>query len=131
MTPYRFGVFEFDASAGELRKQGLKIHLHGQPLEILALLLEHPGQVVTREEMQKKLWPADTFVEFDAGLNAAIKRLRAALNDDPTTPRYIETLPRKGYRFVGTAARPRPRWRVTVPVADLPASILWSGNSRP
>ena len=101
MTPYRFGVFEFDASAGELRKQGLKIHLHGQPLEILALLLEHPGQVVTREEMQKKLWPADTFVEFDAGLNAAIKRLRAALSDDPATPHYVETIPRRGYRFIG------------------------------
>ncbi|PWT91608.1 MAG: hypothetical protein C5B55_07865, partial [Blastocatellia bacterium] len=79
----------------------MKIRLQGQPVEILAMLLEHPGEVVTREEVQKKLWPADTFVDFDQGLNNAMKRLRAALDDNAETPRFIETLPRKGYRFIG------------------------------
>jgi TolB-like protein/DNA-binding winged helix-turn-helix (wHTH) protein/Tfp pilus assembly protein PilF len=98
---FRFGVFELDPRAGELRKKGMKIRLQGQPVEILAMLLERPGEVVTREELQKKLWPADTFVDFEPGLNNAIKRLRAALDDDADTPRFIETLPRRGYRFVG------------------------------
>ena len=97
---HRFGVFEYDPAAGELRKQSRKIKLHGQPIEILALLLEHPEEVVTREELQKKLWPADTFVDFEHSLNAAIKRLRDALDDSADTPRFIETLPRKGYRFI-------------------------------
>ena len=87
----RFGVFEFDPRAGELRKQGVKIKLQGQPIEILGLLLERPGEVITREELQKQLWPADTFVDFDHSLNAAMKRLRDALDDSAGTPRYIET----------------------------------------
>jgi TolB-like protein/Tfp pilus assembly protein PilF len=99
--PLRFGVFEFDPRAGELRKQGMKLKLHGQPIEILALLLEHPGEVVTREELQRKLWPADTFVDFEHSLNAAVKRLRDALDDSADSPRYIETLSRRGYRFIG------------------------------
>ncbi|MGA8311279.1 MAG: winged helix-turn-helix domain-containing protein [Terriglobales bacterium] len=98
---FRFGVFELDPRAGELRKKGMKIRLQGQPVDILAMLLERPGEVVTREDLQKKLWPADTFVDFEPGLNNAIKRLRAALDDDADTPRFIETLPRRGYRFVG------------------------------
>ncbi len=97
---FRFGVFEFDPRARELRKQGRRIKLHGQPVEILALLLEQPGDVVTREELQKRLWPADTFVDFEHGVNAAMKRLRAALDDDADNPRFIETLPRIGYRFI-------------------------------
>ena len=97
----RFGVFELDLRSRELRKQGMKIRLQGQPVEILAILLERPGQIVSREELQKKLWPADTFVDFEQGLNNAMKRLRAALDDDAETPRFIETLPRKGYRFIG------------------------------
>ena len=95
-----FGVFEFDPRARELRKQGMKIRLLGQPVEILAMLLERPGEVVTREELQKKLWPGDTFVDFEHGLNAAIKRLRDALGDDAENPRFVETLPRLGYRFI-------------------------------
>jgi DNA-binding winged helix-turn-helix (wHTH) protein len=98
---YRFGVFELNPHSGELRKQGMKIRLQGQPVEILALLLERPGEVVTREEVQKKLWPADTFVDFEQGLNNAMKRLRAALDDNAETPRFVETLPRRGYRFIG------------------------------
>jgi DNA-binding winged helix-turn-helix (wHTH) protein len=99
---FRFGVFDLNPQSGELRKQGMKIRLQGQPVEILALLLERPGEIVTREELQKKLWPADTFVDFEQGLNNAMKRLRAALDDNAETPRFIETLPRRGYRFIGT-----------------------------
>ena len=102
----RFGVFEYDPAAGELRKQGRKIKLHGQPIEILRLLLDRPGEAVTREELQRKLWPADTFVDFEHSLNAAVKRLRDALDDSAETPRYIETLPRHGYRFLATVEQP-------------------------
>ena len=98
----RFGVFELDPRAGELRKKGMKIRLQGQPVEILAMLLQHPGETVTREELQKKLWAADTFVDFEQGLNNAMKRLRAALDDDAESPHFIETLPRHGYRFIGS-----------------------------
>ena len=97
----RFGVFELGLRSKELHKQGLKIRLHGQPVEILAMLLQRPGEIVSREELQKKLWPADTFVDFEQGLNNAMKRLRAALDDNAETPRFIETVPRRGYRFIG------------------------------
>ena len=96
----RFGVFELDVSAGELRKQGRKINLQQQPFQVLALLVRRPGEVVSREELQQALWPADTFVEFDQGLNTAIKKIRQALNDSADSPRFVETLPRKGYRFI-------------------------------
>ena len=95
-----FGAFEVDLRAGELRKHGIKIKLQDQPFQILALLLERPGEVVTREELRLKLWPGDTFVDFDHGLNNAINRLREALGDAADTPRFIETLPRRGYRFI-------------------------------
>jgi len=96
----RFGAFELDEGAGELRRAGIKIRLQDQPLLILQILLEQPGKVVTREELRKRVWPSDTFVDFDHGINNAIKRLREALGDTTETPRYIETLPRRGYRFV-------------------------------
>jgi DNA-binding winged helix-turn-helix (wHTH) protein/Tol biopolymer transport system component len=96
----QFGVFEVDLQAGELHKSGLKIKLQEQPFQILAFLLEHPGQVVTREELQQRLWPADTFVDFDHSLNSAVKKLRQALGDDSDNPRFVETLPRRGYRFL-------------------------------
>ncbi len=98
--PVRFGLFEVDLRAGELRKQGVKIKLQEQPLQILAMLLENPGQVVTREELRSRLWPADTFVDFDHGLNKAINKLREALGDSAENPRFIETLARRGYRFL-------------------------------
>jgi tetratricopeptide (TPR) repeat protein len=88
----RFGVFELDPRAGELRKKGMKIRLQGQPVEILAMLLERPGETITREELKKKLWPADTFVDFEQGLNNAMNRLRAAFDDDAESPPFIETL---------------------------------------
>jgi len=99
--PIRFGIFEVDLEAGELRRQGVKVKLQQQPFQILALLLECPGEVVTREELQKRLWPTDTFVDFDRGLNRATNRLRESLGDEADNPRFIETLPRRGYRFIG------------------------------
>lgn len=96
----RFGVYEFASNRQELRKAGIRIRLEGQPLAILKMLLERPGELVTREELQKKLWPADTFVDFEHSLNAAVKRLRSALSDSAEQPRYIETLARRGYRFI-------------------------------
>src|SRR6202451_1490117 len=95
-----FGVFEVDIPAGELRKHGLRIRLQEQPFQVLAVLLERPGGVVTREELKKKLWPADTFVDFDHGLNKAISKIREALNDSAEHPRFIETGARRGYRFL-------------------------------
>jgi len=103
----RFGGFEVDLCSGELHKQGIKIKLHDQPFQVLAVLLEHPGELVTREHLHHKLWPADTFVDFDVGLNSAIKRLRDALGDSAEEPRYIETLPRRGYRFIAPVAAHR------------------------
>ncbi len=96
----RFGAFEVDLRSGELRKHGIRLKIQDQPFQVLAHLLEHPGEVVTREELRQKLLPADTFVDFDTGLNSAIKKLRDALSDSAEEPRYIETLPRRGYRFI-------------------------------
>jgi TolB-like protein/DNA-binding winged helix-turn-helix (wHTH) protein/Flp pilus assembly protein TadD len=96
----RFGVFELDPRAGELLKNGVKVRLEGQPGRLLQLLVERPGQVVTREELKQKLWRADTFVDFDHGINESVKRLRHALEDSADEPRFIETLPRRGYRFI-------------------------------
>ena len=147
LPTFRFGVFELDPRAGELRKKGMKIRLQGQPVDILAMLLERPGETVTREELQKKLWPADTFVDFEQGLNNAMNRLRAALDDDAESPRFIETLPRLGYRFVGSvngagrspAAEDRPskgprqvlRWAAFGALAVIPmAAVLLGLNVR-
>jgi TolB-like protein len=96
----RFGAFELDEDARELRRNGVKVRLQEQPLQVLQILLEHPGKLVTREELQKRIWPSDTFVDFDHGINNAIKRLREALADTSETPHYIETLARRGYRFL-------------------------------
>jgi Tol biopolymer transport system component/DNA-binding winged helix-turn-helix (wHTH) protein len=107
----RFGLFELDLTARELRKSGVRIKLQDQPFQILAMLLERPGEIVTREELQKRLWPEDTFVDFDLSLNSAVKKLRQALSDDSENPRFIETLYRRGYRFIGPvnrAALPSP-----------------------
>jgi DNA-binding winged helix-turn-helix (wHTH) protein len=102
----RFGVFAVDLAAGELRKNGARIRLQEQPFQILAILLERPGGVVAREELRQKLWPADTFVDFDHSLNTAVNKLREALGDSASSPRYVETLARRGYRFLGTVERP-------------------------
>jgi DNA-binding winged helix-turn-helix (wHTH) protein len=97
----QFGLFELDLDARELRKSGVRIKLQEQPFQILAMLLERRGEIVTREELQKRLWPQDTFVDFDLSLNSAVKKLRQALGDDSANPRFIETLYRRGYRFIG------------------------------
>ena len=102
---FRFGAYELDVRAGELRKNGLTIKLQKQPLQVLKVLLEQPGEVITREELRNQLWPADTFVDFDHGLNSAVKRLRDVLGDSGDNPRFIETLPRYGYRFIGPVDR--------------------------
>ena len=108
----RFGSFEMDLRAGELRKHGVRIRLQTQPSQILGMLLERPGEVVTREELRQTLWPGDTFVDFDHGLNNAINRLREALGDSAESPRFLETLPRRGYRFIAAVesiAPPSPQ----------------------
>lgn len=109
----RFGDFELDHS-GDLRSGERKIKLQEQPLRILRMLIEHPGKVISREELQKRIWPSDTFVDFDHGINNAIKRLREALGDTAETPRYIETLPRRGYRFLGAVATPNTEVSIAV-----------------
>ena len=101
-----FGPFEADLSTGELRKSGLKLKLGGQPFDILAMLLDRPGELVTRDELQKKIWTEDTFVDFNHGLNAAVNKLRDTLGDSADDPRYIETVPRRGYRFIGSVIEP-------------------------
>src|SRR5205085_11054446 len=102
----RFDRFELDLRTGELRKGGIRIRLQEQPLQVLQALLENPGELVTCEELQKRIWPADTFVDFDHGLHAAVNKIREALGDSAETPRYIETLPRRGYRFIYPPVQP-------------------------
>jgi TolB-like protein/DNA-binding winged helix-turn-helix (wHTH) protein/Tfp pilus assembly protein PilF len=123
----RFGAFELDRRAGELRKDGLRVRLQEQPLRILDALLSDPGEPVTREELRKRLWPDDTFVDFDNGLNRAINRLRAALGDDAGHPRFVETLERRGYRFIAPVVfedAPTPPGKRPAPRLPLPAALL-------
>lgn len=105
----RFGVFEADLRSGELRKSGIKLRLTGQPFQVLAALLERAGEVVTREELQQKLWASDTFVDFDHSLNTAINRVREVLGDSASSPRYVETLARRGYRFIAPIQSESPQ----------------------
>jgi TolB-like protein/DNA-binding winged helix-turn-helix (wHTH) protein/tetratricopeptide (TPR) repeat protein len=142
----RFGAFAFDAASGDLWKKGIRSPLHGKPLEILLALLERPGSVVSRQKLRERLWPADTHVEFENGLNNAISRLREALGDTADNPRFVETVPRRGYRFIApveipgalSAAEPAPRernWRnaTTLALAILPlvgvAGWLWTKDA--
>lgn len=116
----RFGVFELDLNAGELRKRGVKLRLQDQPFQVLALLLDRAGQIVTREELQQKLWPSDTFVDFDHSLNTAINKVREVLGDSASSPRYVETLARRGYRFIAPVEQSGP-----------PREILFGDNGSP
>ena len=115
----RFGLFDLDLRAGELRRKGARVKLQEQPFQILAHLLEKPGEVVTREELRQRLWPADTFVDFDHSLNAAIRRLRDALGDSAENPTFVETVARRGYRFLApvTALPANGNGTVLMPVA--------------
>jgi len=129
----RFGTFEVDVRLGELRKNGLRLKLTGQPFQILVILLEHPGDLVTREQLQRRLWPSDTFVDFDRGLNAAMNRVREALGDSAENPRFVETLPRRGYRFIAPLVDSRPA-RATLPAAQSnvsPAQTVTSPGALP
>jgi Tol biopolymer transport system component/DNA-binding winged helix-turn-helix (wHTH) protein len=140
----RFGVFEVDVAAGELRRQGVKTRLQEQPLKVLLLLLRRPGEVVTREELRAQLWPADTFVDFEHSLNAAVKRLRDALGDSADNPRFIETIPRRGYRFLAPVDDPGrrpaasmsrgairvPRWVGAAAIVLLVALVIAAGWTR-
>ena len=139
----RFGVFEIDHRAGELRKNGLRVKLTGQPFEVLGILLERPGEVITREEIRRRLWPADTFVDFEHSVNTAIKRVREVLGDSADSPRFVQTLPRRGYRFIApvegaatpettfhdTRRVPRTLTRLTFD-AGLQLGATWSPDGR-
>src|SRR5918999_3612422 len=109
----RFGTFEFDIASRELRCNGRKVALQSQPADVLCHLLTHPGEVVTRDDLRRAIWSDDTFVDFDAALNVAINKVRQALNDSASTPRFIETIPKRGYRFLAD-------FRVVGPVDSLP-----------
>ncbi len=144
-----FGAYEFNPHSGELRKEGMHVRLEGQPLAILQILLDRPGELITREELQKKLWAEDTFVDFEHSLNAAVKRLRSALNDSADRPRYIETLARRGYRFVAPVSgrfiadidsglpstpsvefeQPEPRWKRTTRFVGVALLIALSAGA--
>ncbi len=102
---YRFGVFEADAGTGELRRQGVRLRLNAQPFQVLLMLLDRPGALVTREEISRELWPEGTFVDYDHGVNSAVNRIREALGDTAGSPRFIETLARRGYRFIAPVER--------------------------
>ena len=104
----RFGVFELDVASGELRKSGVKVRLQEQPFQVLKALLEKPSEVVTREELQQQLWPDETFVDFEDGLSTAVRKVRTALGESASNPRFVETLPKRGYRFIGPVSLPEP-----------------------
>jgi DNA-binding winged helix-turn-helix (wHTH) protein len=130
----RFGPFQLDLRAAELRQKGNHTKLPEQPFQVLTALLEHPGEVVTREELRQRLWGSETFVDFEHGLNAAVKRLRETLGDSAENPRYIETLPRHGYRLIVPVERAEPvaadpagtvrRWRVWLAVVVVTALVV-------
>jgi DNA-binding winged helix-turn-helix (wHTH) protein len=115
---YRFGVFEADSATGELRRQGIRIKLNAQPFQVLLMLLERPGQLLTREEISRELWPDGTFVDYEHGVNSAVNRIREALGDTAGNPRFVETLARRGYRFVAPVERIELRGD-----SSLPASV--------
>lgn len=127
---YRFGIFEVDASTGELRRQGVRVRLNAQPFQVLCLLLERPGELLTREQICRVLWPERTFVDYEHGLNSAINRIREALGDTASSPRYVETLARRGYRFVAPVERIAATEADLVPQAE-PAAEAGSAETAP
>ena len=131
----RFGTFEVDVRTGEVRKQGVRIKLQEQPFHVLTVLLQRSGEVVTREELRSQIWPADTFVDFDNSLNTSINKLREALGDSAESPRFIETLPRRGYRLIAPvtcddrkeSAVATAGWKIAVPLFVVAAALLAGG----
>jgi DNA-binding winged helix-turn-helix (wHTH) protein len=131
LMPLRFGAFELDLHSGELRRNGMKVRLADQPRQILQLLLERPGELVTREQLRERLWMEGTFVDFETGLNSAVRKLREALDDSAANPRFIERVPRRGYRFIAPVSSgpthrrhklPHPDARFVQPGLPLPSS---------
>ena len=132
---YRFGVFEADSTTGELRRQGLRVKLHSQPLQILFMLLKRPGELLTREDICRELWPDGTVVDYEHGVNSAVNRIREALGDKASNPRFVETLARRGYRFVGQVERIalQEDGSTTGPMAELseePAAVAPDAKAR-
>ena len=129
---YRFGVFEADAATGELRRQGVRVRMHAQPFQVLMMLVERPGEVVTREEISRELWPDGTFVDYEHGVNSAVNRVREALGDKANSPRFVETLARKGYRFVAPVERIGEAVVAEVGVVEVSRRARWwsAGSGR-
>jgi DNA-binding winged helix-turn-helix (wHTH) protein len=130
---FRFGLFELDAARNTLTRSGARVKIQDQPFRVLVMLLERPGEIITREELRQSIWPEGTFVDFEGSLNVIFKRLRAALDDDPDNPRFIETVPRKGYRFIAPITRTEPEAdplleRSTQPEGSPPALMADSGE---
>src|ERR1041384_5178719 len=123
---FRFGLFEADPTQSTLTRSGIRVKIQDQPFRLLILLLEHPGEVVTREELRQRLWPEGTYVDFDGSLNVILKRLRAAINDDPDNPRFIQTVPKRGYRFIApvSATHVTPKQQPPLQTVANPASDL-------
>jgi DNA-binding winged helix-turn-helix (wHTH) protein len=127
----RFGAFEADLPSGEIRKFGSRIKLQDQPFKVLQILLEHPGELVTREELQSRIWPEDSFGDFDHAVNVAVGKLRAALGDSADNPSFIETVPRRGYRFVATLDEVQLRWiRSTAPRRSIHQGSMATGPAK-
>src|SRR5262245_22240277 len=131
---FRFGLFEADATRGTLTRNGARVKIQDQPFRVLILLLERPGEIVRREELRQKLWPEGTFVDFDGSLNVILKKLRAAIDDDSDNPRFIETVPRRGYRFIAPVSadrKPEPMAVATPDVATIRSATAMPGEIEP
>src|SRR6185369_7101915 len=131
VTRYRFDDFEADLRAAELRRRGIRLKLQLQPFQVLVALLERPKDVVTREELRQRLWPQDTFVDFDHGLNTAMVKLRDVLGDSASKPKFIETIAKRGYRFLGTAEVISEQPAPTEPIAPAPAAAIQPSVENP
>lgn len=127
----RFGAFELDAACGTLRKGGVLVKMHPQPFRVLLLLSEYPGQIVTRDQIQRCLWGDNTFVDFEGGINFCVRQVRAALGDDADKPKYIETLPRRGYRFIASVGNYRPGERRIADKHSAPSGRVYEWLQRP
>lgn len=128
---FRFGAFEADAATGELRRQGVRIKLNAQPFQVLVMLLERPGDLLTREEISHRLWPEGTFVDYEHGVNSAVNRIREALGDTANSPRFVETLARRGYRFVAPVERIGPSERAEPALAPAPTPCPADQDAEP
>ncbi|HEY1159025.1 MAG TPA: winged helix-turn-helix domain-containing protein [Terracidiphilus sp.] len=126
---YRFGAFEADAATGELRRQGVLVKLNAQPFQVLFMLLERSGELLTREEICRELWPGGTFVDYEHGVNSAVNRIREALGDTASNPRFVVTLARRGYRFVAPVERIGPSENPSLPVVEYPSPVATEQGS--